>query len=352
MGRNDLMAALLETRRVLDERVTALGKQVEETRREVTEGASARASELHADNRETRSSVNRLSSEVDKTLPRLRQDVTDLARGFDELRSTVADLIAQLPAATPAVPAADGPHTAQEPQHTEPEASPRDGAPALAAPANTAAPAKGGAVVTAPAEDRGGQGPGTAAGESGGLPVDEAGLEAASRRQAASDAAAAGAGAENAHGPDRPAATPGPAPSGRQRDELAEHDLVLASAATVGTVDLVCHRDLWEFVLGHAQKVEHFRKPAAPTEEGRDRLRITLSGRSVIAVLMAMRGTRIASAPYGKNDGSWVLAGQVYERLAHDLTTTSRSGTRPLTVVFDDGISDVSSPKDPDTRQQ
>lgn len=112
---------------------------------------------------------------------------------------------------------------------------------------------------------------------------------------------------------------------------------MLASAATVGTVHLVCHRDLWDFVQEHAADVPHFRLPATPAEEGHDRLRVTLSGRSVIGVLIAMRDTSLNSAAYGKDDGAWTLSCAVYDRLAHDLTTTSRTGGVPLTVVFDDG---------------
>jgi hypothetical protein len=114
---------------------------------------------------------------------------------------------------------------------------------------------------------------------------------------------------------------------------------VLAAAATVGTVHLVCHRDMWDFIQEHAGDIAHFRAPVAPSEEGHDRLRITLSGRSVIGMLIAMRDTSLRNVKYGKDDGTWALSGAVYRRLAHDLTTTSRSGTLPLTVVFDDGIS-------------
>ncbi|MET9660193.1 hypothetical protein [Streptomyces sp. NPDC006510] len=55
-----------------------------------------------------------------------------------------------------------------------------------------------------------------------------------------------------------------------------------------------------------------------------------------------MRSTRAKSSEYGKDDGTWALSGAVYERLAHDLTTTNRSGTQPLTVIFDDGVGDDS----------
>ncbi|MEU0103579.1 hypothetical protein [Streptomyces sp. NPDC006267] len=118
---------------------------------------------------------------------------------------------------------------------------------------------------------------------------------------------------------------------------------MLSTAATVGTVHLVCHRDLWDFIQEHAANVPHFRAPAGPSEEGHDRLRITLSGRSVIGVLIALKSIRPKTAEYGKDDGAWVPSGAVYERLAHDLKTTSRNGTEPLTVTFDDGVADGSA---------
>ncbi|WP_445528104.1 hypothetical protein [Streptomyces cyslabdanicus] len=125
-------------------------------------------------------------------------------------------------------------------------------------------------------------------------------------------------------------------------DEPVKHDYVLNLAATAGTVNLVCHRDLWDFIQEQAADIPHFRPPAAPAEEGHDRVRITLSGRSIIGVLIAMRATRFQNARRGKDDGTWALAHAVYERLAHDLTTTDRSGVVPLTVILDDGINEAS----------
>ncbi|MFE6744109.1 hypothetical protein [Streptomyces tubercidicus] len=63
---------------------------------------------------------------------------------------------------------------------------------------------------------------------------------------------------------------------------------------------------------------------------------MVLSGRSVIGLLIALRNTRTASSM----DGTWALASALYRRLAEDLTTTSRHGTHPLTVNFDDGVHD------------
>ncbi|WP_446038121.1 hypothetical protein [Streptomyces sp. SID1121] len=333
MGRNDLMTTLLDTRRALEEKVAALGERVDASRQEVTEAVTAQVSDLHADNRETRTRVDRTASslsEVNKSLPVLRQDVTDLSRDVRELRDLMGKLLNRLPDASSTSPSPGRANSGPASGQTLPEHPGQDTT------ASTPTP-QGPAAV--PHAEAAGPSPRT---EADVLSVAAERLAAAhpGRQQPLPDPDGDGPGDGSPAGPD--AAESGDSDPGSE--SLVQHDLVLASAATVGTVHLVCHRDLWDFVQEHAADIAHFRAPAAPSEEGQDRVRITLSGRSVIGVLTAMRTTRTNSAPYGKDDGTWALSYAVYDRLARDLTTTGRTGTRPLTVVFDDGITSDDTP--------
>lgn len=327
VARNDVMTALLDTRRALEEQVTAVGARVETSRREISDTVTTQVSDLHADNRETRNRVNSAStslSEINKSLPGLRQDVSDLAHMVHELRAAVGDLFARLPepptAPPPAVGGVESPAHEQAPPVEQQEPQPgRDRFSGTDSPHEPDGNAEASSTAAAPEPGR---------------PEDGAGPENAAHRRAVTEAVAnASPDTEEASGKDGLTAS---------ESRLADHDIVLGKAATVGTVHLVCHRDMWDFIQEHAADIPHFRAPATPSEEGHDRLRITLSGRSVIGVLIAMSSTRTKSAEYGKDDGTWALSGAVYGRLAHDLTTTSRSGTQPLTVIFDDGIGQVS----------
>lgn len=320
------MTAFLDTRRALEEQATALGERVDASRREITEAVATQVSDLHADNRETRNRVNNAAaslSEINKSLPGLRQDVADLAETVDALRTAVSELFAHLPDSSVAAPAL-APSAGQAPPQSPDQAGYADtGSPDRTAEAS-------GTAVAPPDPSE------TEAGTS----------EDAEQRQTAAEEVAA---TPTEAGGDTTGTPPVPASASERdgssvRGELARHDIVLDSAATVGTVHLVCHRELWDFIQEHAADIPHFRAPASPCEEGQDRLRITLSGRSVIGVLIAMRDTRTKNAKYGKDDGTWALAGAVYKRMAHDLATTSRNDTMPLTVVFDDGISESSEP--------
>ncbi|MCA1222244.1 hypothetical protein [Streptomyces sp. 8L] len=323
------MTALLDTRRALEEQVTALGDRVEISRREITETVTSQVSELRADNRETRNRVNSAStslSEINKSLPGLRQDVADLARVVYELRATVGDLFARLPESPSVVENPDR----EQPLPTEPPEPPEPVQPEQGRFADPRSPQE--PDTAAPVDEDAETG--SAAVSEPGRPGEGAEPESATaQRQAATEAAAsAHPGTEGESAKDGLTAV---------QSRRADHDIVLRRAATVGTVHVVCHRDMWDFIQEHAADIPHFRAPATPSEEGHDRLRITLSGRSLIGVLIGMSNTRTKSAEYGKDDGTWALSGAVYERLAHDLTTTSRTGAEPLTVTFDDGINDV-----------
>ncbi|MEV5107548.1 hypothetical protein ACFQ7G_19820 [Streptomyces massasporeus] len=334
------MTALLDTRRAVEEQVTALGERLEASRREITDTVTTQVSDLRTDNRETRSRINSTStslSEVTKTLPALRQEVADLSRTVETLRSAVNDLFTRMPQAAGATPSnADDPAPETAHEHSgQWGLNDADRGPAPQADPATQRDIEGTSRMAPP----------SAAGIEAGTELAE---EAASRR--ASTPAEAEKQSTVKDGSTDVAGSPDAASLSSRKEvdlsgERARHDNVLASAATVGTVHLVCHRDLWGFIQEHAAEVPHFRAPAEPCEEGHDRLRIALSGRSVIGTLIAMRAVQTANAKYGSDDGTWALSGAVYQRLAHDLTTTGRSGARPLTVVFDDGIDETPDPQ-------
>lgn len=120
MARNDVMTALLDTRRALEEHVTALGEHVESARREVAETVTSQVADLHADNRETRSRVNSMSTalaETNKSVPALRQEVADLARSVQTLHAAVNDIALRLPCAPEQAPAGVAPSPAPAIDH-------------------------------------------------------------------------------------------------------------------------------------------------------------------------------------------------------------------------------------------
>ncbi|MER6841380.1 hypothetical protein [Streptomyces platensis] len=122
----------------------------------------------------------------------------------------------------------------------------------------------------------------------------------------------------------------------REAREQSDHGALLLTAAVTGRVALICHREAWDFLADCASENEHFCKTTEVCDEGEGRIRAVLSGRSVIGLLIALRHTHSTSSM----EGTWALASAFYRRLAEDLTTTSRHGTQPLTVIFDDGIHD------------
>ncbi|WP_406473707.1 hypothetical protein [Streptomyces platensis] len=78
------------------------------------------------------------------------------------------------------------------------------------------------------------------------------------------------------------------------------------------------------FLAACASENEHFCKTTEVCDEGEGRIRAVLSGRSVIGLLIALRNTHSAASM----DGTWALASAFYQRLAEDLTTTSRHGAQ------------------------
>ncbi|WP_156725787.1 hypothetical protein [Streptomyces apocyni] len=115
-------------------------------------------------------------------------------------------------------------------------------------------------------------------------------------------------------------------------DVTKDHSTLLQQAARVSSAVLVCHRDMWEFVAAHAGRHPHFRVPAKITDHGDERVSTTVSGRSLIAVLISLYDIRHTA---GEGDGDWELATTLYHRIHHQLAALTSDG-EPVTIVLDD----------------
>ncbi|MCO6698812.1 hypothetical protein [Streptomyces sp. Vc17.3-30] len=133
----------------------------------------------------------------------------------------------------------------------------------------------------------------------------------------------------------------------------AEHTALLGRAARISSAELLCHRDLWEFLTAQAGRHPHFRLPPELTDQGRQRIAAAISGRSLIAVLITLFELR-QNTP--KGDGNWSLADTLYSRIEDGLTSVEQGGT-PVTLTLDDGATtddnpaEASSDEEPDASE-
>lgn len=110
----------------------------------------------------------------------------------------------------------------------------------------------------------------------------------------------------------------------------------LEAAASIGSARLVCHRDTWEFVVEQASTHRHFRTPGRISDLGEGQVEAYLSGRSLLAVLAAMRET------YRARDvdmATWALAFAVYRRTLDAVDLAQRdvgSSGEFTTILLDD----------------
>lgn len=134
-------------------------------------------------------------------------------------------------------------------------------------------------------------------------------------------------------------ATTAPSTTGRAggdyaRTEAAEgHQRLLRAAAQVSRVQLICHRDTWEFLSGRAGRHAHFRMPAHLSDRGKGRFAAALSGRSLIAVLISLDEIRHATP--GGDDADRAMASTAYERISAALTPMGPTG-ETVTITLDD----------------
>jgi hypothetical protein len=118
-----------------------------------------------------------------------------------------------------------------------------------------------------------------------------------------------------------------------------EHSNLLKTAARVSSASLLCHRDIWEFITAHAGRHPHFRVPPQVADEGNERIRAALSGRSLIALLISLHSIKHTASD---GDGDQELAATVYERIEESLTDLTPSG-QPVTITLDDRTATGSS---------
>ena len=111
-----------------------------------------------------------------------------------------------------------------------------------------------------------------------------------------------------------------------------EHSDLLRQAARVSRAALICHRDIWDFVVGQADRHPHFRTPQQLSIDDDDRVAARLSGRSLIAVLSSLWATQHDSPA---NSGDWALATTLYTRINVQLAGLEDDGD-PVTITLDD----------------
>ncbi|MEU9529361.1 hypothetical protein AB0D58_28775 [Streptomyces sp. NPDC048210] len=111
-----------------------------------------------------------------------------------------------------------------------------------------------------------------------------------------------------------------------------EHSELLQQAARVSSVDLLCHRDVWEFITAQAGRHQHFRVPPQVIAEGDERIRAAVSGRSLIALLISLHAVGHTARD---GDGDQELAATLYKRIQDRLAGLAAHG-QPVTITLDD----------------
>lgn len=136
------------------------------------------------------------------------------------------------------------------------------------------------------------------------------------------------------HGNDTPAAPSAATTQTGERDPRVTHGVLLLKAAGVASVDLVAHRDTWEWLTALAVDHDHFRTPPSVEDFKEGRVQTVLSGRSLIGLLIKLWDTRHATTPL---EADWALATTAYNRIAAELTGVDGEG-QTIRIVLDDGL--------------
>ncbi|MEU9853518.1 hypothetical protein [Streptomyces sp. NPDC047974] len=121
-------------------------------------------------------------------------------------------------------------------------------------------------------------------------------------------------------------------PSAVENPEVT-HGVLLLRAAGVASVEVVAHRDTWEWLAGLATDHPHFHTPPAVEDVKDGRVQTVLSGRSLIALLIELWNTRSGAAALG---AEWALAMTTYDRIARQLSAVTGDG-ETIRIVLDDG---------------
>ncbi|MEU8764833.1 hypothetical protein [Streptomyces sp. NPDC048659] len=310
---------------MLEDGFAALDSRVDAARREVAGALDERVRGLHDDQRETRDHVRGMSDHLaraDHAVPTLRDDITTLTSLVRTLHTDLGNLADRLltPETTAKstddeqpVPAAGQAVPTQTPQDPPPVAEPGNAA-QPPAPATTP---QGATVTTEPTP--------------GEQPSQEENDQALKR---AVEAAYRGA----------PAGQPAPAPqppAAEAQDPRVAHGVLLLRAAGVALAEVIAHRHTWEWLAGRAAGHDHFRTPPAIDDLPDGRITTTISGRSLIALLIVLWEIREASGL----DGDWALATTAYQRADTALSGVTDQGTT-IRIVLDDGYDEAEEDSD------
>ncbi|MFJ2575087.1 hypothetical protein ACIOYT_32315 [Streptomyces halstedii] len=298
-----IRALLAPVARLEDKTVglTALHAEVTQSRLKILEAVQIGVTGLREENREVRRRQDRMISDLSETRSELRQllDLADILRPLAELQRPADEPHAGAP--TPVEPAATEPSL--EHGH-EPAAS------ATAPPTSSDTESQGGTMEDS---DRQAQ------------PEPEGPDDALKQ---AIEAVYQGNGT-----PATPSST-APAATGQGQDPRVAHGVLLLKAAGVASVDLVAHRDTWEWLTALAVDHDHFRTPPSVEDVKEGRVQTVLSGRSLIGLLIKLWDTRHTATPL---EADWALATTAYNRIAADLTGVDGEG-QTIRIVLDDGL--------------
>ncbi|WP_457512185.1 hypothetical protein [Streptomyces sp. TE33382] len=285
--------------------LTALHGEVTQSRLKILETIQGGVTGLREENREVRRRQDRMISDLNETRGELRQllDLADILRPLAEL---------QRPADEPG----DGTHPHAGSASPALEADPGNGPGAVSAaaqpPTSSDTDSQGGTMEDS---DRQAQ------------PEPEPEGQDDALKQAI-EAAYQGNGT-----PPAPSST-APPTAGQGQDPRVAHGVLLLKAAGVASVDLIAHRDTWEWLTALAVDHAHFRTPPSVEDVKEGRVQTVLSGRSLIGLLIKLWDTRSAATPL---EADWALAMTAYNRIAAELTAVDGEG-QTIRIVLDDGL--------------
>ncbi len=363
--RDDIVTIVIDTKNEMKRSIDGLGARVNDLERDLraaftTEVAGLRETALadvKSSQHETRTSAynaGKRASEAVAAVADLRRDVDRLHHGLEGLREDVGKILKALQVAAPArVPVSVG--SAEDPFADQAGASTGSGPDPVVVPGQRQAPDQESAPQVEPAAAK------LSADNSPGGDEPEASTEpdapTADEDEADQAPPEAGQSAPEANGREEgdqdvsraalEASEQGPGDPVKEPSPLTWEGRVWAimRAARVASATLVCHRDTWEFVAAQVGSHPHFRTPSLEERED-GRVAAVLSGRSLVAVLLALY--RTAEASVRRPDGEeaeeliayadWSMAYQVYYATARVLSKAYSEEGDPVVVTIDNRV--------------
>ncbi|WP_328674181.1 hypothetical protein [Streptomyces sp. NBC_00328] len=125
----------------------------------------------------------------------------------------------------------------------------------------------------------------------------------------------------------------------QRKEDHAQHLESVLRAAAIASARVICHRDTWSFLIEQTSQHPHFRLPERINDLDDGMIETSLSGRSVLAVLVTMRKVSDDYASVDEDMATWALACAVYQRTqlaVTDTTHTRPDGAQVTTIVLDD----------------